>query len=110
MRPKLLLFLLLCLIIPGRIIAQAKFTVTGVVKSEDGQPLTGVSVKETGSQKGTTTDANGRYQLVVSSDQSSLEFSYVGYLRQKAKLNGHAALNIFLRNDLANGSLKDVVV
>ena len=95
---------------PALTFAQGGFTVKGTVKGEDGQVLAGVSVREIGTQKGTTTDASGNFTLTVASDQGSVEFSYVGFIHQRVKLNGRSTLGISLRNDLSNGSLKDVVV
>ena len=100
----------LCLSIPALMLAQSKFQVKGSVKGEDGQALNGVSVREVGTSKGTTTDASGNFILNVTNDQASVEFSYVGFVHQRVKLNGRAELGIVLRNDLSNGSLKDVVV
>lgn len=102
--------LLLCLSFSLLSLAQGGFTVKGSVKGEDGQVLTGVSIKEVGTQKGTTTDASGNFTLTVASGSASIEISYVGYVKQRIKLNDRTVLSLTMRNDLSNGALKDVVV
>ncbi|MCS2308824.1 carboxypeptidase-like regulatory domain-containing protein [Bacteroides thetaiotaomicron] len=55
-------------------------TISGVVMDESGLPIIGANVLEAGSQSnGTITDLDGRFQLVLSKDDASLQFSYIGY-------------------------------
>ena len=53
-------------------------TVTGIVVDEIGIPLPGASVVEVGTTNGVSTDFDGNYTIDVS-ENSSLEFSFVGY-------------------------------
>src|SRR5690606_288078 len=53
--------------------------VTGVVVDQEGVPLPGVSVTETGSSLGTSTNESGEFELTVSSQQVTLQFSLLGY-------------------------------
>jgi Ca-activated chloride channel homolog len=71
-------------------------TVTGTVKDETGNALTGVYIQEKGSKNATTTDANGVFSLKVASNKSILVFSYVGYALQEASINGQVSLSIKL--------------
>ncbi|WP_420153415.1 SusC/RagA family TonB-linked outer membrane protein [Siphonobacter sp.] len=81
---------------------------TGVVtSSEDGQPLPGVSISIKGTAKGSTTNAEGSYQLSVSSG-NTLVFSYVGFTSKEVVLGDESTLNIQLQMN-AN-SLSEVVV
>src|SRR5690606_21041217 len=59
----------------------------GSVTNQRGEPLEGVSVIIRGTNRGTTTDAAGRFQLTVPDNESAveLEFSYIGYERQVIK-------------------------
>ena len=45
--------------------AQQKISVTGSVTSDSDKPLASVSVKEKGTEAGTTTNENGNYSLQV---------------------------------------------
>ncbi len=81
---------------------------TGVVTStEDGQPLPGVSISVKGTAKGTTTNANGAYQINVSAG-NVLVFSYVGFITKEITLGNESELNIPLQ--MSASSLSEVVV
>lgn len=70
--------------------------VTGKVTGENGSPLIGVSVSVKGSRMGTTTDANGNYDITVP-DNAVLVFSSVGYEAQEVSVNGRPLINITLK-------------
>lgn len=81
---------------------------TGVItSSEDGQPLPGVSISIKGTAKGSTTNADGAYQLAVSSG-NTLVFSYVGFTSKEVVLGDESTLNIQLQMNAS--SLSEVVV
>ncbi|WP_025141587.1 SusC/RagA family TonB-linked outer membrane protein [Pedobacter jeongneungensis] len=83
-------------------------TITGTVTSgDDKQAIPGVSVKITGGQGGTVTDANGKFSIKVSSTATTLEFSYIGYARQTKPI-GEATINVVLVPDAK--ALDEVVV
>jgi len=83
-------------------------TITGTVTSgDDKQAIPGVSVKITGAQGGTVTDANGKFSIKVSSTATTLEFSYIGYARQTKPI-GEATINVVLVPDAK--ALDEVVV
>ena len=54
-------------------------SVTGQVLDENGVPLPGVSVLEKGTTNGVAADFDGNYSITVSSENSILVFSYIGY-------------------------------
>ena len=83
-------------------------TVTGTVTDETKAPLPGVSIVVKGSQKGTTTNANGTFSLAVPNDKAVLVFSYVGYEPQEVVVDNRTTINISLKVD--NKSLSEVVV
>ncbi len=104
---KLLQSLFLMLFIAFQAVAQER-TVTGTVTDKlDGLPLPGVSIKANGTTAGTTTDANGRFSLVVPSGSTSLTFSYIGYVQQTANITSNT-VNISLAAD--QNLLNEVVV
>ncbi|WP_198424861.1 SusC/RagA family TonB-linked outer membrane protein [Spirosoma endbachense] len=82
------------------------------------EPLPGVSVVVKGTNRGTTTDANGRYQLSIPEPASgpgslTLVFSYVGYVAQEISLlngNGQPRSEINVQLEETNQSLNEVVV
>lgn len=71
-----------------------------------GELLPGVSILIKSTQKGTTTDVNGAFQLVASS-QDTLVFSFVGY-KPLQRLANATIMNVELEVDLR--SLAEVVV
>jgi TonB-linked SusC/RagA family outer membrane protein len=81
---------------------------TGIVTSEKGDPLSGVSVSVSGSSVGTATDAEGRFKLSVPDEGATLEFSYVGYEMQRIKIGSQTEVTIKLKETVTG--LNDVVV
>lgn len=88
----------------GTVFAQQ---VSGTVTNEAGQGLPGVNVVEKGTNRGTSTDKDGKYTLTVGR-QATLVFSYIGYVRQEVALGGRSALNVQLTAD--EQALSEVVV
>ena len=86
---------------------QQDIVVSGRVTDQNGLPLPGVSVKVSGVSLATTTDANGAYSIRVPDNSTSLEFTYVGYVKKVIPLNG-GVLNVTLQVD--NQNLQEVVV
>ncbi|WP_276483996.1 SusC/RagA family TonB-linked outer membrane protein [Paraflavitalea pollutisoli] len=84
-------------------------TVTGSVRSaSDQSPLSGVSISANGTNLGTTTNAEGKYSLVVSKD-AVLSFSFLGFISQQVPLNGKTEINILLQPGTGS-ELSEVVV
>lgn len=82
--------------------------VSGIVKDSAGDELIGVSVLLKGTAKGTATDADGRYSILVTSDSDVLQFSYVGYKQQEIAVGSRSVLDIVLIED--NNVLDELVV
>lgn len=85
-----------------------EITVSGMVTDENNQPLPGVSVIIKNASKGTTTDFDGNFSIVVNSNQDVLVFSYVGYKNQEVLVSNQTKLSIVLKTDLVG--LDEVVV
>lgn len=84
-------------------------TVRGVLTdAETGELLPWVSVLERGSSNGAISDAEGRYEIPVSSDTATLIFSFIGYQTHEEALGGRTNLNIALRP--SSSMLGEVVV
>jgi iron complex outermembrane receptor protein len=72
------------------------------------EPLAGGSVSIKGSTKGTTADANGQYSIAISSENTVLEFKFVGYATKTVTVGKQSTINVSLS---ANASdLEQVVV
>ena len=84
-------------------------TVSGKVIDEKGHPLAGVSVTEN-SKNGTVTDEDGTFSLILKTNSTSLNFSYVGYEAQKVSIKGKTNISVILLEDNGKKSLDDVVV
>lgn len=82
--------------------------INGVVTSETGEVLPGVSVVVKSSTRGTTTDADGKYRLNVPDGTSTLVFSFVGYQNQEVAIGTRTVLDVRLTPD--QKTLNEVVV
>ncbi|MFO7672537.1 MAG: TonB-dependent receptor [Lutibacter sp.] len=103
---KVLIFYLL-LLIP---IGQAAFSqnvVTGTVTDASGQPLPGASVVIQNTNKGTTTDFDGKYSINASKGEV-LEISFVGFKTNRITVGDGKIYNVKLDEDAAQ--LDEVVV
>ncbi|ADB39426.1 SusC/RagA family TonB-linked outer membrane protein [Spirosoma linguale] len=74
-------------------------TLTGRVTDEKDEALPGVSVILKGTQRGTVTDADGRYKVDVPTGGATLVFSFVGYVPQEVRVGNQTSLNISLKAD-----------
>jgi TonB-dependent starch-binding outer membrane protein SusC len=83
-------------------------TITGTVSDVDGSGLPGVSILVKGTQRGTTTDLNGKYKIEVPDGKSVLVFSFVGYLSQEVAVGSQSQINVSLQVDTK--TLDEVVV
>ena len=86
---------------------QTTMMVSGVVRDEKGEPVTGANVVEQGSTNGTSTDVDGRFSIRIPSD-AVLEVSFIGYVTQTVSVKGRTSLNIVLKEDTQG--LEEVVV
>src|SRR5262245_1371354 len=83
-------------------------TVSGLVKDESGTGMPGVNVLIKGTSTGTATDADGKYQIPVSSNDAVLVFSFVGYTTQELPIGAQSSVDVLLEPDLR--TLTEVVV
>jgi hypothetical protein len=77
-------------------VANPVHAISGTVTSSDGQPLQGASVKIKGSDKGTTTDADGRFKLAVDDGDAIVVISYTGYSSAEISLKDQSDLIVKL--------------
>lgn len=86
--------------------AFAQRTITGIVKDgENKEPLIGAAVVVTGTTKGTLTDIDGKYELQVPNDATTLTFSFTGYASLTVPISGNV-----VDVDLKGGTILESVV
>jgi TonB family protein len=79
-----------------------------VTSSEDGSALPGVNVVVKGTNIGTITDAEGKYEITLSQPDQKLEFSFIGVKSVAAETRNKSNVNVKLTPDYE--SLSEVVV
>ncbi len=82
--------------------------ITGRVTDERGEGLPGVSILVKGTQQGTTTDAEGSFNVNVPDEKAVLVFSYVGYVSEEVVVSNRSNLDVTLLVD--EKALEEVVV
>lgn len=105
MRKLILLFFLSLLI--TAVNAQEKISISGKVVDNTGFGLPGVSILEKGTMNGTVTNVNGDYTLQASA-QSTLVFSFIGFVTQEIPVGGRTAINVSMVESVVG--LDEVIV
>ncbi|HET9054702.1 MAG TPA: carboxypeptidase-like regulatory domain-containing protein, partial [Cyclobacteriaceae bacterium] len=88
---------ILLLLLGGGVFAQTR-TVTGTVTSEDGL-MPGVSVLVVGTNKGVSTDGEGKYTLELSATETALTFSFIGYKTVTVDVGNRSVVDVALEAD-----------
>lgn len=83
-------------------------TITGTITDETGTPLQGATVRAKGTNQGALTDGQGKYQLTVSDEVTTLLFSYIGYETKEVEIGGRTVIDIVLSE--AVSELDEVIV
>lgn len=86
---------------------QSVKTINGTVTDANGEPLTGVNIREKGTDRGTITGLDGKFSLQVS-PQSVLQISFIGFIEQTIPVGNSASLIIKLQENTQQ--LDEVVV
>ena len=81
---------------------------SGKVLNEKGEPLEGVSVRVKGKNISTQTSNDGTYSLKNIPEQSTLVFSYVGFVTLETKVTSSGKIDIILKQ--SSNNLDEVVV
>lgn len=79
--------------------AFAQHRISGVVTDQYGDVLIGAGVIVSGTQNGTVTDVEGRYELNLTSADVELEFSFMGMIPQTVRTEGRTVINVSLKDD-----------
>jgi TonB-linked SusC/RagA family outer membrane protein len=100
-----LIMLAVFCMITNNLIAQT-VPITGTVLSDDGTPLSGVTVQIGGTNKAVVTDNAGKFSINANAN-AILQFSYVGFATQKIKAS--SGMVVHLVKDESH-QMEDVVV
>lgn len=102
-----IILLLILAAFPFIVQAQSRI-VSGMVRDEKGNPLTGATVNVKNSKISTTTDANGAFRISLPPEANTLVISYVGMQPAQLRVKGETAGMVELK--AAADNLGDVVV
>ena len=72
--------------------------VRGIVKSESGEPLIGVSISIKGTSKGTTSDIDGNFSIECKKNDV-LVFSYIGFNTVELRVTNQSNIAVTLKED-----------
>lgn len=91
--------------------AQSNYKVHGMVTNPYGRSMSGVTVTQKGTQNKTQTDTNGHFVIEINDNNSSLQFSYIGFQQKEEKYsNADAASIIVVSLTPSISLLKEVIV
>ena len=99
--------ILAIMLLAGNPVFCQELAVSGQVR-EAGNPLPGVSILEKGTSKGTTSDAQGNFNLTVGSPTAVLVFSFIGYKTQEVAVANRTSFDVDMEEDIT--ALSEVVV
>ncbi len=96
------------LILFSCVVAQAqRRQVSGIVKSETGSPMPGVTVLLKGTTMGVSTDTDGKF-AIQAMPEDVLKISFIGYLSEQIPVGNKTYFDITIQPDIA--TLSEVVV
>ncbi|RNL87788.1 SusC/RagA family TonB-linked outer membrane protein [Sinomicrobium pectinilyticum] len=81
--------------------------VNGTITDANGNPVAGVNIIIKGTNRGTISDPDGSYTIMVT-DTDVLTFSFIGYKTVEKTVDGQASIDITLQEDIT--ALKEVEV
>lgn len=105
MKERLTMLLACLFLMIGGVIAQTKVNGT-VVNQLDNEPVIGASIMIVGTNDGTVTDANGRFELTMPEGRKTLRITYVGM--EPLEVSARPNMRIVLTDD--ENSLSEIVV
>jgi len=99
--------MMLMLLLSALTMSAQSTTVSGQV-TDNGTPLPGVSILEKGTTNGTTSDAQGRFSMTLTSQNSVLVFSFIGYKTQEVAVGARTEIGVSMEEEVT--ALTEVVV
>lgn len=100
-----LLFSVLCV---SSALGQERVVEGTVTDAQTDTPLPGANVTVQGTNTGTTTNAQGQYEITVSGPDAVLVFSFVGYVSQEVEVGDQSVVDVSLEEDVEQ--FEEVVV
>jgi len=95
--------------VAGKSVEAQDTSIQGVVISADDEStLPGVTVIQVGTQRGTVTNEEGRFNMNVSDPNATLRFTFIGYRALNVNLDGRTDITVSLEEEIM--ALDDVVV
>ncbi len=91
------------------LIAIAQTTLQGNLKDANGEPLSGATIVEKGTNNGTISDGNGTFKITYRDDKSMLVISMMGYETQEVKPGMNTVLDLTLEDKSYNVSGMEIV-
>lgn len=82
--------------------------ITGRVIDDSGNPIPGVNILEKGTLNGAITDASGFYSITVTSAESVLTLSFIGFITQEITVGTQTVINVTLAEAIS--ALDEIVV
>lgn len=80
-----------------------KISIEGIIRdSKDNSTLIGANIREQGKANATITDINGKFSIMLESDTSTLNISYIGYTSKTMKVNGKRYIEVMLERNTLN--------
>lgn len=100
---------LFVLLFAGSAFAQVQErSISGVVVGVDGEPLIGATISLKGTSKGTITDFDGNFKIVIPDEKAVLVVAYIGYKSQEVRVGKKDQFRIVLEEDAT--MLQEMVV
>ena len=103
-----LLYLLAFLLSSSWVAFGQNQTITGKVTDEKGEALIGVNIIVKETNKGTTTNVDGKYTLSVPGSSSKIIYTFVSYESREVTVGNQSIINVSLTPDAK--SLSEVIV
>ena len=104
---KKVFYIFILLMLPFLSFSQER-NLTGLITSENKEPLPGVSIKWKNLNVGAISDEKGAFSIKVPKDGSELVFSYIGFKPQTVKITNQTSLSIVMVTD--ESGLNEVIV
>ena len=87
---------------------QEKYTLTGTVTEENGEPIIGANVVVKNTTNGTVTDLDGNFSLEVNGKKVTITISYIGFTPQEMTVTSDKPIKITMKAD--DNLMEEVVV
>lgn len=82
-------------------------TITGNVKTADGEPLPGATIIAKGTSQGIVTDADGNFTLRIPAEVQILQISFIGMKTQEVNVRGKTSISVIMEEEAV--ALEEVV-